>query len=181
MDKRDDRRVLMTKRMLKQTLIELLKKKDIYHISIRELCEAADVNRTTFYKHYGSQFELLGDMEKDILEVITKAFRRNESNPEKIIYAVCSYLEDNIELARIIINNNVDPSFAHNLFAMNHIKENALRNLSGPKNAAEFEYAYNFITYGAFRAVCVWLNKEDRESPEFIAKLIAKMMPGYPS
>ncbi len=56
MAKKEDRRIRMTKRMLKDALIELLKKKDIYHVSIRELCEAADVNRTTFYKYYGSQF-----------------------------------------------------------------------------------------------------------------------------
>ena len=37
MKKKEDRRVLMTKRMLKDALIEILKKKDIYHISIREL------------------------------------------------------------------------------------------------------------------------------------------------
>ena len=63
MEKKEDRRVRVTKRMLKDALIELLKTKDIYHISIRELCETADVNRTTFYKYYGNQFDLLADME----------------------------------------------------------------------------------------------------------------------
>ena len=59
MEKKEDRRIAMTKRLLKAALIELLKEQDIYHISIRELCERADVNRTTFYKYYGSQFDLL--------------------------------------------------------------------------------------------------------------------------
>ena len=48
MDKKEDRRTAMTKHVLKDALIEMLKEKDIYHISIRELCERADVNRTTF-------------------------------------------------------------------------------------------------------------------------------------
>ena len=68
MEKKEDRRIAMTKRLLKAALIELLKEQDIYHISIRELCERADVNRTTFYKYYGSQFDLLTDMEKDMLD-----------------------------------------------------------------------------------------------------------------
>ncbi len=62
MEKKEDRRIAMTKRLLKAALIELLKEQDIYHISIRELCERADVNRTTFYKYYGSQFDLLSAM-----------------------------------------------------------------------------------------------------------------------
>ena len=44
MEKREDRRITMTKRMLKDALIGMLKEKDIYHISIRELCERADIN-----------------------------------------------------------------------------------------------------------------------------------------
>ena len=78
MEKKEDRRIAMTKRLLKAALIELLKEQDIYHISIRELCERADVNRTTFYKYYGSQFDLLTDMEKDMLDFIAKAIERHE-------------------------------------------------------------------------------------------------------
>lgn len=176
MEKREDRRITMTKRMLKEALIEMLKEKDIYHISIRELCENADVNRTTFYKYYGSQFDLLADMEKDILEFIAKAVRRNEAEPEKIISSVCNYLEENLEFIRLIINNNVDPTFAHSLFAMDSIKESALKKFSADKSENELEYIYNFLTYGAFRMVCVWLNKEERESPETFAKLINQVM-----
>ena len=58
MEKKEDRRVTLTKRMLKDALIDLLREVDIYHVSIRELCQRADVNRTTFYKYYGSQFDL---------------------------------------------------------------------------------------------------------------------------
>ena len=61
MEKKEDRRVTMTKRLLKDALTEMLRKEDIYHVSIRELCERADVNRTTFYKYYGNQFDLLAE------------------------------------------------------------------------------------------------------------------------
>ena len=94
MEKKEDRRIAMTKRLLKAALIELLKEQDIYHISIRELCERADVNRTTFYKYYGSQFDLLTDMEKDMLDFIAKAIERHETEPEKIITAACRYLAE---------------------------------------------------------------------------------------
>lgn len=145
MEKKEDRRIAMTKRMLKEALIEMLKEKDIYHISIRELCENADINRTTFYKYYGSQFDLLADMEKDILEFVAKAVQCNEAEPEKIISSICNYFEKNLEFIRLIVNNNVDPAFAKNLLAMDSIREMAQKSFDASKSEAELEYFYNFF------------------------------------
>ena len=34
-------------------------------------------------------------------------------------------------------------------------------------------YVYNFLTLGAFRMVCVWLNKEERSRPIFLPRFFA--------
>ena len=41
----------LTKRLIREALLELLKTKSIQKISVRELCDAAGINRTTFYNH----------------------------------------------------------------------------------------------------------------------------------
>lgn len=176
MVKKEDRRVLLTKRMLKGALIEMLKERDIYHISIRELCETADVNRTTFYKYYGSQFDLLADMEEDILDFVSKSVEHNKDDPEKTVLTVCKYLEENIEFARLIINNNVDSLFPSKLFSLDNIKAYTVEKFPSIKGEKELEYLYNFLTYGAFRVVCIWINKEKRESPEVFAKIVVQML-----
>ena len=176
MDKKEDRRITMTKRMLKEALIEMLKDKDIYHISIRELCDKADVNRTTFYKYYGSQFDLLTDMENDLLLFISKILENNDGDTVRVIAAACEYLEDNLEFARLIINNNIDPTFANKLFSMDAIKASSFRRPYADKGAAEQEYIYNFFTYGVFRMVCIWLNKDERESPREFAELVGQIV-----
>jgi AcrR family transcriptional regulator len=51
------------KKLLKDSLIRLLQQGSIHRISVREICDRAGINRTTFYKYYGSQYDLLGDME----------------------------------------------------------------------------------------------------------------------
>ena len=175
MEKREDRRVTMTKRLLKDALIELLRQQSIYRISIRELCQRADVNRTTFYKYYGSQFDLLADMEDDIITFVNSTVARHEASPEQIIKALCEYLEDNLEFARLIITNNIDPAFPQKLFSSEVIQGIVRKNYVRTHDEAEVEYLYNFITYGAFRMLCLWLNKEDREPPEKLARLIIQM------
>ena len=48
----NNRRSLATEERLKNTLMALLKDKELADISVTELCEAADIDRSTFYAHY---------------------------------------------------------------------------------------------------------------------------------
>ncbi|MFA7674359.1 MAG: TetR family transcriptional regulator, partial [Clostridia bacterium] len=48
----EDRRVRYTKMVLKESFINLLSKKGISNITIKQICEDADINRATFYTHY---------------------------------------------------------------------------------------------------------------------------------
>lgn len=168
----EDRRIKLTRKMLKDALIDLLERKDIYHISIRELCEAADVNRTTFYKYYGSQFELLADMENDTLALIGEALTKYPDRRELVIEDACRYLDANLKLARLLVNNNVDPAFPEKLFSMTALKD-AVKNGSGREFTLEFgEYLYGYMTYGAYQVIRTWLNKDEREKPEDIARIL---------
>ena len=176
MEKKEDRRVTMTRRMLKDALMEMLREMDIYHVSIRELCQRADVNRTTFYKYYGSQFDLLGDMEKEFLDFLSKAIREHAANPVMIIETVCEYLEEHLEFGRLIINNNVDPLFPQKLFSLAAVREAALEKYAGQQDEAVLEYLFNYLAYGAYRVICIWLNKEDREPPEVISKHLIRFI-----
>lgn len=173
MERKKDRRVAMTKRMLKEALTGVLRETDIYHVSIRELCDKADVNRTTFYKYYGSQFDLLSDMENDLLSFLSKTITEHSTNAEKIIETACEYLENHIEFARLIINNNVDPLFPQKLFSLDSMREATLKEYFEKHDESTIDYLFNYITYGAYRIICIWLNKERRESPDQIARLLA--------
>ena len=176
MEKKKDRRVLMTRRMLKEKLTEMLHETDIYHVSIRELCQRADINRTTFYKHYGSQFDLLSDMEKDLLDFLSRTITEHAENPAQIIRSSCEYLEEHLDFVRLIINNNVDPLFPQKLLNLAAVREAILSKTASCPDSGLHEYVFNYITYGAYRILCVWLNKDRREPPEEIADLLLSLI-----
>ena len=176
MEKKEDRRIAMTKRMLKDALTDMLREIDIYHVSIRELCQRADINRTTFYKYYGSQFDLLADMENDLLDFLSKTITEHSSNPKKIIEAACEYMEDHLEFGRLIVNNNVDPLFPQKLFSLTALRESAIGKQISLLDDTSAEYLYNYITFGAYRIICMWMNKDHRESPEQIAQMLARFI-----
>ena len=52
MEKKTDRRVRKTKNQLRTGLARLMKKKNIGQITVKELVDDVDINRSTFYLHY---------------------------------------------------------------------------------------------------------------------------------
>lgn len=60
--KKEDKRVIKTKRDLRNALGDLLKKKSYSKITVCDICEEAQINRMTFYKHYMDKSDLLNDV-----------------------------------------------------------------------------------------------------------------------
>ena len=67
----EDKRVKRTKRLLKETLTNLLLEKDIQQITVKSIVERADLNRGTFYLHYTDVYDLLKEIENEV----SKKFR----------------------------------------------------------------------------------------------------------
>ncbi len=74
----EDRRVKRTKRVLRECLFECLETKTIDEITVKELTEKADVNRSTFYFYYKD----IGDMMMQIQNEIFKVFEETVIVPQ---------------------------------------------------------------------------------------------------
>ena len=62
MENRENLRVRQTRHRLSEALMEMLMDRSLRSVSIRELCQKAGINRTTFYNHYGSQYDLFEEI-----------------------------------------------------------------------------------------------------------------------
>ena len=97
----ETRRVRMTKRLMKDALLELLERKNLANISVKELCETADVHRTTFYLHYTDPSDLLREIEQDFLDQIPKPPQiLNQKSQKQLIEAArgfFDFVKQNIE------------------------------------------------------------------------------------
>ena len=171
-----NQRVVLTKKLLKSSLIEMLQTQSIYRISIRELCENAGINRSTFYKYYGNQIDLLNEMEEDLLINIEETLASVEGYDQNVLEQIIIYLEKDIDFIRLLLNSNVDPEFPKNLMSMAPIQR-IIKNQMVDLPEAEQDYYYRFLLFGCYEIVRTWINKEDRESPKAIAELILKFIP----
>ena len=75
----EDRRVRKTKKQLRSALTSLLLEKDISRITVRDVADRADVNRGTFYAHYSDVYDLLRQLEDDLLTHLDEVGRRHDA------------------------------------------------------------------------------------------------------
>ena len=65
-----DKRVIRTKKAIKEALFRIMEEKDISSISISELTQEANINRRTFYTHYRNITDILEEIESDLVEAL---------------------------------------------------------------------------------------------------------------
>lgn len=170
-----NQRIMLTKKLLKKSLTDMLQTQSIYQISIRELCQNAGINRSTFYKYYGSQFDLLSEMEQDLLFNVENMLVLQENYSKNVIEQILVYLEQDIDFIRLLINSNVDPEFPKKLFSLPPIQR-MMNELIADLPEDESEYFHRFLLFGAYEIIRVWINKENRESSEWLAALLFKFI-----
>ncbi|MCR5652920.1 MAG: TetR/AcrR family transcriptional regulator C-terminal domain-containing protein [Ruminococcus sp.] len=68
-----DRRIKKTKKSIYNAVAELLTQKDVNLITIKEICEIADINRKTFYNYYTGIYDVIDEIENNVLDVLCKS------------------------------------------------------------------------------------------------------------
>ena len=67
---KQDARALQTKKRLKESLLDLLRTRPLYEISVTELCRVSSIGRTTFYQHYGNLSQVLDELLDELLSMV---------------------------------------------------------------------------------------------------------------
>lgn len=63
----EDKRVIKTKREIRSALLKILEEKPLSQITVKEIADAACINRKTFYSHYASPDDILSELEDEIV------------------------------------------------------------------------------------------------------------------
>ena len=115
-EKRSDRRINRTRRMLKDALLSLILEKGYDAVTVEDITERADLGRTTFYLHYKDKEDLLVEsietIASELVEYISQSNMlpvASDSGPQPsegympAIQLVFRHAGDNAMLYRIIL------------------------------------------------------------------------------
>jgi|SRR5690554_2641730 len=171
----ESQRVRLTKRLLKEALISLLRKKRIEKVTIKEICKTAEINRTTFYKYYQDEYALLKEIE-DIAIFKLNENIDNDISPYETIKGLLTYISENVITFKVLFSNNVDLNFAQKIFNIPKIYDQIEKNLKNQYNTNEIKKFTCFITNGGYSLVKEWIYNDNPESVEDMSKIIIKII-----
>ncbi|MEE6132831.1 TetR/AcrR family transcriptional regulator [Priestia sp. GS2] len=180
-----DRRIIRTKRRIREALAQLIEEKGFETITIRDLTERADINRGTFYLHYRDKFDLLEQCEYEIFQEIEDVAKgvnledlKNFNEKQKpLVYTVklLEYIKDNATFMKAVLGPNGKVVFQIKLkeyIKLNvgkvFLKETKEENMKVPK-----EYLVSYLVSAHLGVIQEWLEKGLKEEPKEIALYIA--------
>lgn len=176
-----DRRVKYTKMLLKKGLVELMQENPISKISVKMLCEAADINRSTFYAHYSDQYDLLKQLEQEMIAELEKHISKEEfskQTPQTVqaLHQILVYIAKNEELFKVLLSENGDPSFQKEI--MHLAQQRSITSLQSDQriDRRTSEYLQSFLVTGALSIVQKWLQEGMIESTESMSELVLKLL-----
>ncbi|MBQ6119089.1 MAG: TetR family transcriptional regulator C-terminal domain-containing protein, partial [Clostridia bacterium] len=140
---------------------------------IKKICETADVNRSTFYNHYDTQYALYDDILNDVSSAIGQIVKQtNEAGGSayQILTNIFQYAENNRDLILVILSTN------SNLNLGEAFTKNVNQFLSRETNSELFQYCTQFIAAGIANILWIWLNEENRRSAKEIAMVLYVLM-----
>lgn len=180
---KDDRRVRYTKMVLKESFIKLLEKKDISQITIKEICEDADINRATFYAHYSDQYDLLRKIEDELLHNISShlsEFDERYINMEAVLPAekIFEYLKENARLCKLLLSERGDFGFQKKVMMLVYDKIITELKVNNKISKEDAEYVYSFTITGCVGIVQKWLDDDMKKSSHFMAETVVKLTLG---
>ncbi|MBE6783562.1 MAG: TetR family transcriptional regulator [Ruminococcaceae bacterium] len=155
----EDKRILKTKKNLKNTLLELLDEKSFEQITVKEICERSATSRITFYTHFADKYELLDSIFQEYLASARNQYAelQKKNNPDSDpVKSFCNLLESVLDLCLCTIpflNNTfpsdgsyINTSFYHYLYKyVEHRVEREGRFLTYKFSVSRIS---SFITYG---------------------------------
>jgi len=172
-----DRRTRKTKKILLHCLTELMAKKKINQITVKELTDLADVNRSTFYLYYKDIFNMVEQIENEMFVEFIDAFKKYSK--ENNIYEssltfytyIFEYIQNNAEICKILLGPDGDYSFIEKF-------KNAIIQIKPPLDAAipeiEIHFIRPYMISGCIGVIQQWLMDGMNSSPKEMATIITK-------
>ena len=181
-EQRENRRVLMTKRLMKEALLELLEQRELVDISVTAICEAADVHRSTFYKYYRNQADLLRDLEQEYLDQIPMPPQDSRQWSEEQLLdettAFFDFVKRNERAFGVLLGESTSSDFAARLIDLLHTKYTEPD--EDAKNTAPY-YAQLYVANGSVGMLREWVNTcfpvSSREMAEMMYRFSLAVVP----
>jgi len=169
-----NRRIIYTKKAIKESLIELLHDKEIHEITVIDICKKADINRGTFYTHYKDAYNLLQSIEDELFDQILKYVIETpiETHLNTLLLNVFELISQNRSLCKILFYKQRGSKILDRILYIAHKVdiEKLVGNLE--INEVYLDYLIKYSIGGILSIIQTWLENDLKESPADLVKFL---------
>lgn len=176
-----DARIRYTKMVIKDTFIALLKEKPVNKVTVKQICDLAEINRATFYKYYSDPFDLLDKIELEMLSQLQSNLKISPRSFREIFIFIMVNIRADGERYQVLTSENGDSKFPGRIFSLyyEHIREELSKQFPNLSSIQQ-EWLYYFSAQGCCGILQRWISNGMKESVEevsdFADKLISNVM-----
>ncbi|MCC3866881.1 TetR/AcrR family transcriptional regulator [Terrisporobacter mayombei] len=177
-----NRRILYTKKIIKDSLLDLLKNKKIHQITVTDICKNANINRGTFYTHYKDAYDLLQSTEDEFFNQILEYIEETplEGYKDVLLLNALKLIEENKELCKILFCHHIENNIMDRIFLLASKAEIDKLISSSKVDGVFLDYFIKYNVGGVFSVVQTWLENDLNESPEEIVTIINNIVAFHP-
>lgn len=175
-----DLRVQRTKKALITTFSDLLETKSFENITIQDLCEKANVRRSTFYRHFNDKYDLLNHIVGTLIEYF-RTLHLPEIDPKdprqffnKFMKDILFFISDNKTMVKSVISINIYSEVYQILY--NQIYAVVKRQIEFDKQIGQFyidEFIYGeFLAGGILSVILNWIQYGQQSIDEVSSDIV---------
>lgn len=169
----EDRRTRHTKERIYRAMLLCLDSTSPDKITVKQICDTADINRSTFYAHYPNPITLYKLMEQHLTDGLNRCFINLKDKSITYLEFIRLFLEYCYENADLFLAlNKTDSNSLKKACVELLVKYGFLADTIPKKDRP---YAFVFYVNGVFSAVDRWLREDRTKSINEMEKLIYRL------
>lgn len=145
-----DPRTRKTKRAIRNAFAQLLSEKDMDEITVRDIAELAEINRKTFYRYYSGIYQVIDEIEDDIVQSFESVlgdidFRYELKNPYLIFERLTAVINTDIDFYGHLLSVQKNASLVTKVIAMakEHTKKAIMEQIEIDEDFADVILEYS--------------------------------------
>ncbi|WP_198927572.1 TetR/AcrR family transcriptional regulator [Tissierella creatinophila] len=169
---------MMTKQTIKDAFWELYKEKKIEKITVKDITLKAGYNRSTFYAYFTDVYDILEQIEEDLMpgiEHLPSIDKSREHSPDFFKNIITIY-EKNSDYYSVLLSENGDPRFSIKM--KNVFKSMMMEAITNRVNISpeEIDYALEFLVGATLSIIKHWFDQNKNIPMEQLIPLMYKLM-----
>ena len=119
-NRKSDLRVIKTKRAIHMAFAELLTEKDMDDITVTDIASRAIINRKTFYNNYRGVYELVDELENEVIRTFDTAMKEVDfvENPYAVFMKLTEIINSDMDFYGALLRSSRNAGLTHKIRLM---------------------------------------------------------------